>query len=145
MSERARGRESERGESERAREQERRERGRLKEQHPGTPGRVATNQVSISHVSLPVGLSRRRVARRGGRRGTAACHTDTGGYALHKADTQTKSTLFFFSFFVFLCNLGLHAAQREDAHEDLDSCSRPNKPSCASWWHSSQKRFAASS
>lgn len=48
------------------------EKERLKEQHPGALEGTTTHQVSISHVSLPVGLSVRSVVRHGGRRGAGA-------------------------------------------------------------------------
>lgn len=65
--------------------------GWLKELHPEALEGAATDQVSISQVSLPVGISRSSVARRGGQRGHRACQTDTGGYAPGKR-THTQHT-----------------------------------------------------
>lgn len=54
------------------------EKEQLKEQHPGALEGTATHQVSISHLSLPVGLSVRSVAWHGGRRGGGAVRLTQG-------------------------------------------------------------------
>ena len=70
------------------------ERGRrgeewLKEQHPEALEGAATDQVSISHVSLPVGLSGRSVAWHGGQRGTGPVRLTQE--VMHRANGQTQA------------------------------------------------------
>lgn len=81
---------SERWRQLRSREQRKGREEWLKEQHPEALEGDATNQVSISHVSLPVDLSQKSVAWHGGQRGHEACQTDTGGYTPGKQMNEGK-------------------------------------------------------
>lgn len=60
-----------------------------KEQHPEVLEGATTNQVSISHVSLPVGLSGRTVAWHGGQRGTGPVRLTQE--VMHRANRQMRT------------------------------------------------------